>query len=547
MIQANAIAFSKRWKDGRDEKSEGQSFVRDFLAVFGVKDAAAVGRFEERAKRESGRGFMDYFWPQRIAIEMKSRGKDLEEAWDQVKDYVFHLPADEMPDLIMVCDFENIVLYQRSTSGKKQFKTKDLHRHVRKFANIAGYETTREIEDQLEVNVAAAEKMAKLHDALKSRGYEGHDLEVYLVRLLFCLFADDTGIFPQQSFLNYIENSKKDGSDLSERIGKRFEVLNWPDTIRTKKTLLSAELKQFRYINGGLFQNLLPSADFDAKMRTTLLECSYFDWSKISPAIFGAMFQGVMDKDQRRELGAHYTSEENILKLINPLFMDELWAELERVKTNQKQLEQFHDKISRLKFLDPACGCGNFLIITYRELRRLELEVLKMKIKTSHQKMLDIESMLKVSVEQFYGIELEGFPCQIAQVGLWLMDHQMNLAVSEHFGNYFARLPLTQSATIVHGNALRMDWESVVPKEELSFILGNPPFIGYSSQSEEQKADILSVYVDANGKPLKTAGKIDFVAGWYYKAAKFMAEQTPVTPTACQYIEKEEIVHESKL
>ncbi|MCL2021816.1 MAG: class I SAM-dependent DNA methyltransferase [Betaproteobacteria bacterium] len=517
MIQANALSFSRRWKDGHDEKSEGQSFVRDFLAVFGVKDAAAMGRFEERAKRESGRGFMDYFWPQRIAIEMKSRGKNLEEAWEQVKDYVFHLPANEIPDLVMVCDFEHIVLYQRNTSGKKQFKIKDLHRHVRKFANIAGYESTREIEDQLEVNVTAAEKMAKLHDALKSSGYEGHDLEVYLVRLLFCLFADDTGIFPQQAFLNYVENSKKDGSDLSERIGKLFEVLNWPDETRAKRTLLSLDLKQFRYINGRLFKDLLPSADFDAKMRATLLECCHFDWGKISPAIFGAMFQGVMDKEERRELGAHYTSEENILKLINPLFMDELWAELEQVKTNQKQLEQFHNKISRLKFLDPACGCGNFLIITYRELRRLELEVLKMKIKSSHQKVLDIESMLKASVAQFYGIEIEDFPCQVAMVGMWLIDHQMNLRVSEEFGAYYTRLPLRESATIVRENALRIDWESVVAKEELRFILGNPPFVGKKEQTLRQREDMQIVFGDLKGR-----GRLDYVSAWYKKATDIM-------------------------
>jgi type I restriction-modification system DNA methylase subunit len=370
--------------------------VRDFLTVFGVDDAAAVGRFEERALRESGRGFMDYFWQKKIAIEMK---------------------------------------------------TKDLRKHIRRFAGIAGYETTREIEEQLEVNVKAAEKMARLHDALKSHGYEGHDLEVYLVRLLFCLFADDTGIFPQQSFLNYLQNAREDGSDLSERIARLFEILNMPDETRAKRTLLSAELKQFRYINGGLFASLLPSADFDAKMRGTLLDCCHFDWNEISPAIFGAMFQGVMDKDQRRELGAHYTSEENILKLINPLFMDELWAELDRVKTDERQLERFHDKISRLKFLDPACGCGNFLIITYRELRRLELELLKIQV-ASRQMILDVTSLLKVSVEQFYGIEYEDFPCQIAQVGMWLMDHQMNLRAAEQFGTYYARLPLTQSATI---------------------------------------------------------------------------------------------------
>ncbi|MCL2020519.1 MAG: class I SAM-dependent DNA methyltransferase [Betaproteobacteria bacterium] len=525
VIQANALAFAKRWRDGWDEKSEAQSFVRDFLAVFGIEDAASVGRFEERARREGGRGFMDYFWAKKIAVEMKSRGRNLAEALAQAKDYVIHLDADKIPDLIMVSDFETILLYRRATGEKKQFRTKDLHRHVRRFAALAGYEASRDIEDQEAVNVVAAGKMAKLHDALKSYGYEGHDLEVYLVRLLFCLFADDTGIFPRQKFLDYVENSKPDGSDLSARIGKLFDVLNMGDGTRAKRGLLSEDLKAFCYVNGGLFSATLPMAEFNAKMRAILLECCRFDWGGISPAIFGAMFQGVMDEGQRRELGAHYTSEENILKLIKPLFMDDLWLEFERVKASPILLEGFHERIAGLKFLDPACGCGNFLIIAYRELRRLELEVLRMK--AGGQKVLDIASMLKVNVGQFYGIESEDFPCQIAEVGMWLMDHQMNLRVSEQFGQYYARLPLTQSATIVHGNALRIDWEEVVPKHELSYILGNPPFVGYSNQSEEQKADILSVYVDGSGKPFKNAGKIDYVAAWYYKAAEYMVGRTP--------------------
>jgi type II restriction/modification system DNA methylase subunit YeeA len=239
-----------------------------------------------------------------------------------------------------------------------------------------------------------------------------------------------------------------------------------PDDIRAKRTLLSDELKRFRYINGGLFGDYLPSAEFDAKMRQTLLDCINFDWNTISPAIFGAMFQGVMDKNKRREIGAHYTSEENILKLINPLFLDELWKEFDRVKTDTFALNRFHDKIARLKFLDPACGCGNFLIITYRELRLLELEILKMQSKDK-QRIFDISMLLKVSVEQFSGIEYEDFPCQISQVGMWLTEHQMNLRVSDQFGLYYAHLPLTHSATIVHGNALRIDWENVVSKEEL--------------------------------------------------------------------------------
>jgi len=366
--------------------------------------------------------------------------------------------------------------------------------------------------------------MAKLHDTLKTHGYEGHELEVYLVRLLFCMFADDTGIFPQYSFLNYIEQSKQDGSDLAHRVSDLFEILNTSEELRTKRTLLTEELKQFRYINGALFEERLPPVVFDEKMRKTLMECIKFDWSKISPAVFGAMFQGVMDKDKRREMGAHYTSEENILKLINPLFMDELWAEFDRVKTSPAALDQFHEKLARLKFLDPACGCGNFLIITYRELRLLELEVLKMKA-SSNQLMLDVSAMFKVNVEQFYGIELEHFACQVAQVGMWLIDHQMNLRVSEQFGQYYARLPLTQSATIAHGNALQMDWEEVVPKRELSFILGNPPFLGARVMSEIQKSDITEVVEGESSitpRYKNMADNLDYVAAWYFKAVRYI-------------------------
>lgn len=527
-IRANAVRFVKRWKNAANEEAQAQTFQMDFLRVFGIEDPEDIGDFEYKVPLEDGRnGYIDYLWKKRIAIEMKSRGKDLGKAYEQLKNYVFHLPADDMPDMLMVCDFETIVLYHRSTGTQKQFKTKELQKNIRQFANISGYETTREIEDQIEVNVKAAEKMAKLHDALKDSGYEGHDLEVYLVRLLFCLFADDTGIFPRQSFLNYLQNSKEDGSDLSARISALFEVLNMPGDVRVKRTLLSAEITQFRYINGRLFEARLAPAEFDEKMRQVLLDCCHFDWNKISPAVFGAMFQGVMDKEKRRELGAHYTSEENILKLINPLFLDELWEEFERVKIDAAQLEHFHKKVSQLKLLDPACGCGNFLIITYRELRRLELEILKMK----HSEMAfaqsrlgenPLEKEILVSVEQFYGIEYEDFPCQIAQVGMWLMDHQMNNIVAEYFGIPFVRLPLTQSATIVHGNALRIDWETVVPKQELSFILGNPPFVGASVMSPEQKSDAVSIF----GR-IKLSNSIDYVGAWYHKAAQYI-QNTPI-------------------
>jgi ribosomal protein S17E len=233
-------------------------------------------------------GYIDYLWKSQIAIEMKSRGKDLETAYHQLQNYVQHLSEDEIPDLWMVCDFENIRLYRRSTKEVFNFKTKDLRKNIKRFANVAGYTTERIREEQEEVNRKAAYKMADLHDALKGYGYDGHDLEVYLVRLLFCMFADDTGIFPQDALFRYFEESKPDGSDLSEKIGRLFEILNMPPDVRAKRTLISDELKQFRYINGGLFNALLPSAEFDAKMRQTLLDCMNFNWNKISPAIFGA-------------------------------------------------------------------------------------------------------------------------------------------------------------------------------------------------------------------------------------------------------------------
>ena len=272
-------------------------------------------------------------------------------------------------------------------------------------------------------------------------------------------------------------------------------------------------------------------ADFDAKMRKLLLECASFNWSAISPAIFGSMFQGVMDKQLRRALGAHYTSEENILKLINPLFMDELWAEWNRVKTDPLALNEFHSKIGKLKFLDPACGCGNFLIIAYRELRRLELEILKMKAASQTVLAVEIEGLLKVGVEQFYGIEIEDFPCQIAQVGMWLMDHQMNLQASEILGSHYVRLPLTRSATIIHGNALRMDWEDVVPKSELSYIMGNPPFVGHKNVTTAQKEDMIYLF---EGKQ----GRLDFVAAWYKKAAALIQE----TSISCAFVSTNTVV-----
>jgi len=512
-IHSKAIAFSNRWKDATSEKQQDQGFIEDFLRVFGVPDARTVGTFQEKTKIEGQTKWIDYLWKGKIAIEMKTRGDKLDKAMDQLSQYMYSLPAEDVPDLWLVSDFESIRISRRSTNELFTFKTRELRNHIKHFSEIAGYETERVQDTKIEDNVKAAEKMAKLHDALKASGYDGHDLQVYLVRLLFCLFANDTGIFPKGHLYNYIQKSNMDGTDLSDRISRLFDVLNMDEPTREKRTLLSDELKQFRYINGALFAGKLPPADFNQNMRLILLECLLFDWHKISPAIFGAMFQGVMDTKQRRELGAHYTSEENILKLIKPLFLDELYKEFNKAKTDPTALDRFHDKIAGLKFLDPACGCGNFLIITYRELRLLEIEVLKMKINTA-QRELDISHLLKVNVGQFYGIEYESFPCEIAKVGMWLIDHLMNLEVSDAFGQYHPRLPLRQSATIVCENALRIDWESVVPRDELNYILGNPPFVGNNNLSPLQREDLVPFFPHNK--------RMDYVAAWYVKASVYM-------------------------
>ncbi|MBS0309231.1 MAG: class I SAM-dependent DNA methyltransferase, partial [Proteobacteria bacterium] len=375
------------------------------------------------------------------------------------------------------------------------------------------------------VNIKAAQLMGKLHDRLLAVGYAGHVLEVYLVRLLFCLFADDTGIFQKNQFIEYIErNSKEDGSDLAQWLAGLFQVLDTPKDKRLKN--LDEQLAAFEYINGRLFQEALPLAAFDREMRELLIDSAALDWGKISPAIFGSLFQSIMDKTARRNLGAHYTSETNILKLIKPLFLDSLRAEFDKVKGNRNLLVEFHKKLAALKFLDPACGCGNFLVITYRELRLLEIDILRV-LYQGGQQMLDVSTAVWLDVDQFYGIEIEEWPARIAEVAMWLMDHQMNLMISEEFGNYFARLPLKKSAHIAHANALQTDWESVVTKGELSYILGNPPFLGKSNQSKEQKADLEQVCHGVKG-----AGVLDFVAGWYVKAARYIQD----THIACAFV-----------
>jgi len=512
-IKSRALKFSKEWSDAANEDSQAKPFLISFFEVFGITNRR-VATFEHAVKKYDGRGKIDLFWPGILLVEMKSRGKDLDRAFTQAMDYFPGIKERELPRYVLVCDFSRFRLHDLSEDAVNEFELADLYKNVRLFGFIAGYQT-QVIKAQDPINIRAAERMGKLHDQLKEVGYVGRPLELYLVRLLFCLFADDTGIFEKNQFQEYIElRTSKDGSDLAHHISSLFHVLNTPEESRLRN--LDEALAEFPYINGKLFSDHLPPASFDSAMRESLLDLCALDWGIISPAIFGSLFQSIMDAKARRNLGAHYTSEENILKLIKPLFLDELHAEFEKIKNNRNKLVELHNKLRDLKFFDPACGCGNFLVITYRELRLLELEVLRA-LFGSGQQMLDIDQVVSVDVDQFYGIEIEDFPAQIAQVALWLTDHQMNTKVSEEFGSYFVRIPLSHSATIVHDNALRIDWNDVLPAEQCSYVLGNPPFVGKKEQSPDQKKDLLSV---CDG--IKSAGILDLVAAWYVKVAQYM-------------------------
>jgi hypothetical protein len=518
-IRARALVFSREWTDESSEDAEGKSFWDGFFNVFGIT-RRRVASFEKKVKRIDGKdGYIDLLWKGVLLVEQKSRGKDLDRAYAQATDYFPGLKERDLPRYVLVSDFARFRLYDLETGEPAEFPLRDLHKNIRRFGFIAGYQP-HEIRPQDPANIKAAERMGRLYDRIRESGYKGHPLQVYLVRLLFCLFAEDTGIFEKQQFREFIERkTAEDGSDLGDRLATLFHVLNTADDGRL--TTLDEDLAAFPYVNGRLFEEPLPPAAFDTAMRQALLDCCGLDWSRISPAIFGSLFQSVMDPALRRNLGAHYTREENILKLIRPLFLDSLRTEFEKVRRNRRQLEEFHRKLASLRFLDPACGCGNFLVITYRELRLLELDILRELYKDRESGFLDISRIVWLDVDRFHGIEIEEFPAQIAQVALWMTDHQMNLRISEEFGSYYHRLPLRTSPNIVYGpekgNALRIDWSTVVDPKALSFILGNPPFVGKQHQDASQKADMEAVFEGAQG-----TGVLDYVSAWYVRAAQFM-------------------------
>ncbi len=520
-IRARAAAFAAEWKDAHYERGQTQLFYNDFFEVFGVK-TRRVATFEEPVKKLGDkRGYIDLFWKGVLLVEQKSAGLSLARARKQALDYFPGLKEHELPRYVLLCDFQTFELIDLETREETRFILADLSHHVEKFGFILGVEK-RTFKEQDPVNILAAELMGKLHDALKDSGYRGHDLERLLVRLLFCLFADDTFIFEPRGIMEdlILNRTAEDGSDTGQWLENLFQVLNTPEGKRQRT--LDEDLARFPYVNGELFAERLPIAQFNSKMRALLLEACGFKWDAISPAIFGSLFQFVMAPAERRKEGAHYTNEKCILKVIEPLFLDDLRAELAHVKAlkrdRENRLRTFHEKLSSLAFFDPACGCGNFLVIAYRELREIELEILK-EVHTDRQFVLDVGSLSKLSVEQFFGIEIGEFPARIAEVALWMMDHISNVRLSLEFGQNYARIPLRQSPHIVHGDALEMDWEKVLPAAQCSYVMGNPPFVGQSYQSPKQRAQMARVIAADDGAP----GSLDYVAAWFIKAGDYVS------------------------
>ncbi len=525
-IRTRLQAFAKQWKQAERENADAKLFWARFYECFGIRPESATIYEKAVDKIDGTRGFIDSFIPGLLIVEHKSKGKDLKSAFTQASDYFTALPEGERPRYIIVSDFAKFRLYDLRTDTQVECKLADLPKHAGWFRFLVEGAAAPEIVEESPINRQAAYAVSRLHEALLQANFRGRDLEVFLTRLLFCFFADDTGIFGQDGmFRQYVEATRDNGRDTGQRLAILFDVLDTPDNQRSSN--LDEHLAAFAYINGSLFSERTRISSFDTDMRTLLVRCAELDWSGISPAIFGAMFQGVLEahtpdetrQASRRELGAHYTSERNILRVINPLFMNDLRAEFEKVRKSKGRLQALYDRLPTLTFFDPACGCGNFLVIAYRELRRLENDVIAALFSDFNQGrgLLDVSTLCRVRVNQFYGIEIDDAAAHIARVALWITDHQMNLESANRFGNTRPTVPLVDAPHIHKENALRVDWALLLPPTQCSYVMGNPPFIGAKWLNEEQRADTRAVFAD-----IKNGGLLDYVAAWYVKALKYI-------------------------
>ncbi len=521
-LRVRAEQFAREWASARSERADAQTFWNEFFQIFGIS-RRRVATFEEPVRMLGDRrGSIDLLWPGVLIVEHKSEGEDLDRAHAQAIDYFPGLPESKLPRFVLVSDFRRFRLHDLETGEQKDFLLSHLSRNLNLFGFITGYQkaTFKEADP---VNFHAAATIGQLHDQLYDAGFRGHPLEIFLVRIVYCLFADDTGIFQTRDQFHFqvAEKSRPDGGDIGSLLSYIFQILNTPPGQRPDA--MDEDLRTLPYVNGGLFREVLPIPTFNVHTRNLLLACFEFDWSTISPAIFGSMFQAAMSREpeRRHSLGGHYTSESNILKVLRGLFLDDLNGEFLSIQHDLRLLRAFNDKLSTLKLFDPACGCGNFLVVAYRELRQLETKVLERIVALDPQSVSDISVLCKVDVDQLTGIEIEENPAAIAEVATWITDHQMNQQLNETFGGSLTRLPLVKAARIFRENALRRDWRELFDINDLIsgrvFIFGNPPFVSKANRTEDQNADQQLVLSQIRG-----SGVLDYVTCWFVKASEVL-------------------------
>ncbi|QTI96308.1 MAG: hypothetical protein HXK95_000125 [Candidatus Nanogingivalaceae bacterium] len=541
-----AKAFIERWGNRGNERQDSQSFWLDLLqSVYGIENPSEYIKFEDKVMLDHTSFIDGYIEKTKVLIEQKGVNKDLNKAikqsddtyltpFQQAKRYSANLPYSKRPRWIVTCNFKEFYVYdmEQPNGEPKVIKLADLDKEAYRLEFLID-KTNEHLEREMKVSIEAGEIVGKIYESLLKQYINPnspeslHAINQLIVRLVFCLYAEDAGIFGHKTMFH--DYMVRFGSrDFRRGLVDLFAVLDTP--IDARDPYLDSELNAFPYVNGGMFaENNLEIPNFTDELRELILEhaSSSFDWSEISPTIFGAVFESTLNPETRRSGGMHYTSIENIHKVIDPLFLDELKDELNEIrqfkqpKIVERKAKQFQSKLASLTFFDPACGSGNFLTETYISLRRLENEAIRLYMGDAVA--LDVgQELVKVQLNQFYGIEINDFAVSVAKTALWIAESQMLEETADIVYTNIDFLPLKSYTNIVEGNALEIGWETVVPKDKLNYIIGNPPFLGYSLQSPKQKADLLSVYVDENGKPYKTAGKIDFVSAWYFKASQIM-------------------------
>lgn len=517
-----ARKFAEKYATTSSEKQFAQTFWRDFFShLLRIDDLTSTGiEFEVPVRSHlSGKvKWIDVLWSGVLLIEHKSAGENLDKAEQQAREYLLSLDQSKVPPVVILCDFARFRIIEVLAGTSHEFALADLPANLERLQTIFGNRGIGSTAVEISADTKAAELMAKLFIEFEKAGYAGHETSVFLVRVLFLLFAEDTRMMKKGIFTNFVADSPSSGSGLGAMLQELFEVLNAPKEKRPSTTPES--LNEFPYINGGLFAETIINFSFNESMRKALVEATAYDWSGISPAIFGSLFQSVRDQETRRTMGEHFTSEQNIMKVIGDLFLNEFNDRLAKVWDAPIQLKKFHQELGEYNFFDPACGSGNFLVVSLKYLRALELRILARinELEGTGQMAIDVSLLQKVNLSQFHGIEIDEWSAAIAGVALHLADHQSNLQWEEILGSAPNRLPLIESANIVTANALRIDWKDVAPLGNKTFIMGNPPFYGARLQSADQKADTRHVWKNAKG-----VGELDFVSNWYVIASKVIA------------------------